>query len=103
VAILVNHYERRAGQDLEALANAAYDYCCASRTIPGIRSCRFYWVNADLMVIQAEAESFEIFDRPGTPEAAKAAFTLFDLARNVGTERWAEPRMAEQSYRQAGR
>jgi hypothetical protein len=55
------------------------------------------------MVIQADAESFEIFDRPGTPEAAKAGFALLDLARNVRTERWGEPRDAEQAYRLAGR
>ena len=103
MAIIVDHYERREGQDIEAFGNAAYEFCRAARTEPGTRGCRFYWVNTDVIVIQSDAESFEAFDRPPTPEAAKAAFALTDVARNVRTERWAEPRAAEQNYRLAGR
>ncbi len=103
MAILVNHFYRRDNASIEAFGDAAYDYCRASRAEAGIRSTRFYWVNADTIVIQSEAESFELFDRPGTPEMGKAVFTLLDLARTGTPERWQEPRVAQEAYRRAGR
>ncbi len=103
MAIIVNHFQRREGKDPEAFGIAAYDYCRASRTNPGTQSCRYYWVNLDLIVIQSEAESFEVYDRPPTPEDAKASFALQDLPRLTQTERWQDPRAAEAGYRLAGR
>jgi hypothetical protein len=103
MAIIVNHFRRREGKDPEAFGIAAYEYCRAARTNPGTQSCRYYWVNLDLIVIQTEAESFEVFDRPPTPEAAKASFALQDLALIAQTERWQEPRDAEAGYRLGGR
>ena len=103
MAIIVDHFQRREGRDPEALGIAAYEYCRAALTNPGMQSCRYYWVNLDLIVIQSEAESFEVFDRPPTPEAAKGSFALQDLARIAQTERWQEPRAAEEGYRLGGR
>ncbi len=103
MAITVNNFQRREGKDPETLGAAAYDYCRAALTNPGTQSCRYYWVNSDLIVIQSEAESFEVFDRPPTPEAAKASFALQDLARIAQTERWQEPRAPEEGYRLGGR
>ncbi len=68
-----------------------------------MRSSKFYWENSDTIVMQSEAESFEVFDRPGTPELGKAIFALSDVARPVSTERWQEPRAAAELYRRAGR
>ncbi len=103
MAILVNHFNRRDNASVEAFGNAAYDYCRASRAQAGTRSSRFYWVDIDTIVVQSEAESFEVFDRPGTPEMGKAAFALLDLARSGTTERWLEPQAAQEAYRSAGR
>ncbi len=103
MAIIVSHYQRREGKDPEAFGVAAYEYCRALRTNQGIKSSRYYWVNLDLIVIQSEAESFEAFDRPQTPESAKVGFAFLDLARIVQTERWSEPRPAEEAYRLGGR
>jgi hypothetical protein len=103
MAIMVNHYQRREGKDPEAFGVAAYEYCRALRANQGAKSCRYYWVDLDLIVIQIEAESFEAFDRPATPESAKAAYAFLDLARIVQTERWTEPRPAEEGYRLGGR
>ena len=65
--------------------------------------CRFYWTNTDTVVILGDAESPDVFDRPGTPELGKAVFALGDLARQIRDERWAEPRSGQEAYRQAGR
>ncbi len=103
MAIIVDHFQRREGKDPEALGIAAYEYCRAALANPGMQRCRYYWVSLDLIVIQSEAESFEVFDRPPTPETAKASFALQDFARVAQTERWQEPRAAEEGYRLAGR
>jgi hypothetical protein len=103
MAIIVDHFQRREGADPGAFGIAAYEYCRAARSNLGMQSCRYYWVNLDLIVIHSEAESFEVWDRPPTPEAARASFALQDLARIVQTERWQEPRAAEEGYRLGGR
>lgn len=103
MAIIVNHYARRENASLDDLGNAAYEYCRALRAQPGVSNSRYYWVNADTLVVQSEADGFEVFDRPATPELGKAAFGLTDLARAAATERWMDPRTATEAYRQAGR
>ncbi len=103
MAIQIGHWERRDGANREAMARAALDLCRASRAIDGIRGSRFYWQGADTIVIQSDAESFEVFDKPANAASAKAVFTMADLARQVGGERWSEPRSGEEVYRLAGR
>ena len=103
MAIIVNHWQRRDSTNIESFGNAAYEVCRASRANQEIRRARFYWLNADTIVIQSEADSFEALDRQGTPEFGKAIFALSDLARAVSTERWQEPRDATEAYRRAGR
>ena len=103
MAIIVSHWARRENAGLEDLGKAAYEYCRAMRTQPGVTDSRFYWVNADTLVVQSEAGSFEVFDRPATPEVGKALFGLNDLARAAGSERWIDPREATEVYRRAGR
>ena len=103
MAIIVNYWQRRDGTTIEALGNAAYEMCRAERGVEGIGSSKFYWVNSDTIVIQSQAESFEAFDRTGTPELGKANFALSDIARPASTERWQEPRAATELYRRAGR
>ena len=101
--IVVSRWTRRDTTSIEAFGDAAYQVCRAIRANPEIRSSRFYWANAETIVIQSEADSFEAFDRPGTPETAKANFALIDAARAAGQERWIEPRNAMENYRLAGR
>ncbi len=103
MAIIVNKWQRRDNTGIEAFGNAAYEACRAEKGVQGVRSSKFYWENSDTIVMQSEAESFEVFDRPGTPELGKAIFALTDIARPVSTERWQEPRAATELYRRAGR
>jgi hypothetical protein len=103
MALRATYWERRDNADREALGNSAYDFCRSARGVEGIRNCRFYWSNADTIVILSDAESPDVFDRPGTPEVGKAAFALADLARTVRDERWIEPREGVEAYRRAGR
>jgi hypothetical protein len=103
MAIIVNHWQRRDRTTIEEFGNAAYELCRAERGVQGISSSRFYWVNSDTVVIQSQAESFEVLDRTGTPEVGKAVFALSDIAHPVSTERWQEPRAATELYRSAGR
>ncbi len=103
MAIQIGHWERRDGADREALGRAALDYCRATRAVDGMRNSRFYWAGTDSIVIQSDAESFEVFDRPASAASAKAVFAMADLARPVMSERWTEPGQGEEVYRRAGR
>ena len=103
MALRATYWERRDGGDRNAFGNAAYDFCRALRGVQGIRHCRFYWSNTDTVVILGDAESPEVFDRPGTPEVGKAVFALADLGHQIRDERWAEPRAGQEAYSQAGR
>ncbi len=103
MALRATYWERRDNADRQALGNTAYDFCRALRGPKGMRNCRYYWTNADTIVILGDAESAEVFDQPGTPELGKAAFALSDLARSVRDERWIDPRQGVEAYRQAGR
>ena len=103
MAITVGRWERRGDADLEALGNAALAYCRAIKKQAGVRSSRFFWLGPDQIVIQSEADSQEVFDRPPTADAAKAVFALSDVARGYETERWMDPRDAQAVYRSAGR
>lgn len=103
MAILISRYERRDGADRETMARGALDVCRANRAVQGMRSARFYWINTDTIVLMLDADSQEVFDRPGSSDQLRTAFALADLARNVGAERWADARDGEQAYRGAGR
>jgi hypothetical protein len=103
MAIVVNYWARRDNASIEALGSAAYEYCRALCTQEGVSRSRFYWVNADTIVVQSEGSSFEVFDRPATPEVGRALFGLNDLARAAGSERWMDPKEATEVYRRAGR
>lgn len=99
MAIQITRWERRDNADRDALGHAALNHCRAVRATEGMRSARFYWANTDTIAVLADAESQEVFDRPPTPDGAKAAFALSDLARPVGMERWMEPGAGEQAFR----
>jgi len=102
MAAMYSRWDRRDGADRALLATAAFELCRASRQ-QGARSCRFYWVNADTVVILTEADDQHLFDDEPKPELAQAMFNLSDLARITQTERWMDPRVGEANYRIAGR
>ncbi len=103
MAFLLQHCDRRDTADRAQFGEAAYGLCRALRGSDGIRNARFYWVNADRIVILTEAESMADFDRPPKPDAASALFRLADLARFTDEERWFDPGVGEDTYRMAGR
>jgi hypothetical protein len=102
MAIMIGRWERRDNADREALGNAALAYCRAVKAREGMRSSRFFWLSADRVVVQTEADSAQAFDQPDA-DTAKALFALSDLARVVDTERWIDARDANAAYRSAGR
>ena len=103
MAVLLQHCDRRDTADRAEFGEAAYGLCRALRGSVGIRDSRFYWVNADRIVIYTEAESMADLDLPPRPEAASALFQLADLARFADEERWFDPAVGEDTYRMAGR
>ena len=103
MALLLQHCDRRDTADRAEFGEAAYGLCRALRGGDGIRNSRFYWVNADRIVIFTEAESMTDFDQPPKPEVASALFRLADLARFTDEERWFDPGVGEDTYRMAGR
>jgi hypothetical protein len=103
MAFLLQHWNRRDAADRSEFGEAAYALCRAMNGDDRIQKARFYWVNADRIVILSEARSMEDFDRPPRPESAKAMFHLADLARITDEERWFDPAVGEDTYRMAGR
>lgn len=103
MAFLVQHCDRRDAATRIEFGEAAYGLCRALRGSDRIRNSRFYWVNADRIVIVSEADSIGDFDRPPSPETANALFRLADLARFTDEERWFDPAVGEDTYRMAGR
>lgn len=103
MAIMVGRWERRDNADREALGSAALAYCRAVKAREGMRGSRFFWLSADRIVVQTEADSAQAFDQPADVDTAKALFALSDLARAVDTERWMDPRAGQAAYRSAGR
>ena len=103
MAFLVQHCDRRDAATRIEFGEAAYGLCRALRGSDGIRNSRFYWVNADRIVIVSEADSIGEFDRPPSSETASALFRLADLARFTDEERWFDPAVGEDTYRMAGR
>ena len=101
MAMLVNYWQRRDSADRDAFARAAVNYCRAVRAHEGVRGSRYYWFHPDTVVQLTDGESLEVFDQPPTAEQAKALFALDDLARMIRTERWADARQGEETYRMA--
>src|SRR5579871_2794308 len=99
--IAFTRWERRESTDRAAFGMAAYQYCRAVKAAGG--SARFYWTGADSVAVLAESDSPGFFDSPPSPEAARAAFDLADLARHVAQERWIKPREGVAAYEAAGR
>jgi hypothetical protein len=102
MSIHVWHYERRDDADREAVGKQALALTQAIRAADGVRSSRFYWSNADTVVVQSVAED-GLSDAPPTAEAARAMFALSDLARQTRSEQWVDPGTGERTYRDAGR
>ena len=103
MAGMVSHWERRDGSSREALGEAAFALCRASRQMDGVRSSRFFWTTPDEIAILTEAEHMADFDQPAKPDQAVAVFALADLARETSTERWIDPRDGQETYQIAGR
>jgi hypothetical protein len=103
MAGLVTHWERRDGADREALGQAAFALCRATRQVDGVKSSRFFWTGPDQVVILSEANTMADFDQASKPDQAEAIFALSDLARATATERWIDPRDGTEAYRVAGR
>lgn len=102
MSIHVWQYERRDDADREALGKGALALTQAIKAADGVRSSKFYWVNADTVVVLTDGES-SFSDAPPTADAARALFALSDLARQTRDEQWIDPGTGERTYRDAGR
>jgi hypothetical protein len=95
-------WERRDNTDRNDFANASLALCRSIKTMTGVTSSRFYWYNADTIVIWTEGEA-SAFEMPPEPNVAKAFFTLADLAQTTRNWRLADARLGADTYRAAGR
>jgi hypothetical protein len=102
MTINVSHWERRDAADREAMAKNALALTQALRAADGVRSSRFYWANADTIVIMTDADA-ALSSTPPSADAARALFTLADMGRLTRDESWLDPSTGEQAYRAAGR
>lgn len=94
-------WQMHPGTDRDAFARAALSYCRALRTMN--QRGRFYWSGTNDIAVVVEADTTAALFADATPEAARAAFALSDLANRTAFETWAEPGRGEQTYRLAGR
>ena len=104
VMLHVGRFERFPTADRNALAMAALEWCRAAREHDGVNDSRFYWIDPNEIAVVTDAE-------PGawgsgsraelSARAAKAVFALADLARNTGTEAWADARSGAEMFDRA--
>ena len=99
--LTIEKWERRDSADRNSLGLAALGYCRANKSADGIHSSKFYWGNADTLVIITEADPGAYGPGSGgepNAEAAKASFALSDLARSTSIETLVDARMGKQTY-----
>ncbi len=101
MTINVTHFERRDAADREELGKTAFALTQALKADDDVASARFYWANADTIVIMVDGDT--VSDTPPSADAAQAMFALCDLARQTRNERWLDPGAGERAYRSAGR
>ena len=101
MTISVMHFERRDAADREELGKTAFALTQAMKTDDDVASARFYWVDADTIVIMVDTAT--VSDTPPNTDVARAMFALSDLARQTRSERWLDPGAGERTYRSAGR
>ncbi len=95
-------FERRDGSDRNDFGKAALNFCRAARAQDGVRDARFYWLNWDTVGIAVNAEAGKF--GPGSnggqpvPEMVRAGYGLFELAKLVSDELWADAVAGEQAY-----
>ena len=94
--------ERRDNADRNEFALAALAVCRNVKKQDGIKTSRFYWYNADSIVIWSEGEA-SAFDYSPNPDLAKDMFALADLGKLTQNWRLSDARLGEEAYKQAGR
>ena len=95
-------WERRDNTDRNDFANAALAMCRSIKAMDDVTSSKFYWYNADTIVIWTEGEA-SAFDYRPEPNAAKAAFALSDLARPKMSWRLADAKLGEEIFKSSGK
>ena len=95
-------WERRDNADRNDLGNAALAVCRSLKAMDAVTSSRFYWHNADTIVIWTEGEA-SAFEMPPDLNVAKAFYALADLAKTTKDWRLLDAKLGEEAYRAAGR
>ena len=101
-----SRWERRDTTSREELGQAAIRLCRAQRTANAkVQAARYFWVDAgNTIVVLVEGEpGFADFNPEPEAELARAQFALSDVARQVGSELWTDPRLGLDLFDRAGR
>jgi hypothetical protein len=99
----VTHWERREHADRAMLGSAALDVCKAVKSADDIHDSRFYWAGPDTVVLQMTCDTSQWTTQPPNADAARALFSLADLAVRTRAEQWIDPRTGLDQYHAAGR
>ena len=104
MAIAYSRWERRDGADRNDLALAALQFCRRWRTVSGVDSAKYFWVDASTITIlvDGEAGSLNVPRFNEDADNARAAFDLDDLCRLTAFETWAEARAGQETHERAG-
>lgn len=97
-------WQLKPGADRAKLGDLVLEACRASRANEGVRNSRYYWPDANTVAILTDFEHQKhVFAAPGTPEGAKRAFAIADLADRTAWEVWADARAGTESYEMSRR
>ncbi|MEP7215684.1 MAG: hypothetical protein ABI782_05475 [Anaerolineaceae bacterium] len=100
--LVYTRWQLKPGANRATLGDLVLDGCRAARANEGVRNARYYWADANSVVTLVDYEhARHVFAAPNTPEGAKRAFAIADLADREAWELWADARAGTEAYEQS--
>ncbi len=97
--LVYSRWQLKPGADRAKLGDLILENCRAAKANEGVRSARYYWADANTVVVLTDFEhQRHVFASPATAEGTKRAFAISDLADRAAWELWADARAGTESY-----
>lgn len=102
-AVVYSRWELRPGADRVALGNTALELCRFNRSLEGSLSSRYFWPDANAVVILHEVDNPRVVFPGPSADGARIAFNMSDLANRTAFEIWSGAGQGTETNRLAGR
>lgn len=98
-----SRWHLRPGADRVALGNTALELSRFFRSLEGSMGCRYYWSDANTVVMLHDVENPRVEYPEMTPDGARIGFNMYDLADRTAHEIWAGAGRGTTANQMAGR